>query len=129
MTRAEASTNTGGHGGRTAAFGPLFVINRTGLAGRGGKQQGTDIATAFVLKQGRFGLKDVFEGHGETGLAQGQALGIEGAPVAASIRKRNRGTAVVVVRMEVFVDVKGVEGGIQGGEFGTEAQAALGGDH
>ncbi len=32
-------------------------------------------------------------------------------------------------RVEVLIDVEGVEGGIKGREFGAEAQTALGGGH
>ena len=60
----DTSANGGGQGRGAAAFRPLFVIDRTGLAGRLREKEGTNVATTFVFDQGGFLRPEgVFEGH------------------------------------------------------------------
>lgn len=54
---------------------------------------------------------------------------IKDALIAAPLRKRDGGKAVVLVGVEVLIDVKSVKRGIKGRKFRTKAQATLGLGH
>ena len=92
------------------------------------KEEGAGIATALVFDFGRAGDEAVFEGHGQTGRAEGQAIRVKSTVLdTAACGKGDGGKATGLV--EIVVDVEGVKGGIEGAELGLAAQALLDGGH
>lgn len=124
---ADTCSDAGGYGSYATFLGPVFVVDRTRFAGGFGEEQGARMPPTFVFDDAS-GTRDegLFERHGETGLAERQAVGAEGALVTTLLGKRNRReSSFFIVAVEVLVDVKRIKGGIEGAEAGAEVEAAI----
>ena len=89
------------------------MLNGTSCAGGLREEQGAGVATGFVFNQGGFGPVSGFEGHWQAGLTQGETLFIEQAlGEATPAHEGHSGKTAGLI--EVFVDIKRIEGSIQG---------------
>lgn len=121
----EASANGGGHGGETTPFRPLLVVDRARLTGGNRMKERAGIPTSLVFDQSGFATVGGFKRHGQTSTTQGQAIRIKRAlGVTASFDKGNGSKAASL--MEIFIDIKGIKGGVQGPIGGFMPQTALG---
>jgi len=87
---ADASADAGGESGSTATIGPSLVIHGADASRDFRVAQRTDVTPALVLEEGGTTSVGVSEGHRETCVAQGQALGIELTVLSASFGQRDR---------------------------------------
>lgn len=124
---AQTSPNASCQRGDASPIGPTRVVHGTGGSRGLGIEQRTGVARLLARDRSGATEESVFERHRERGVAKGEPVGVESARGTA-FGPRNSSKASLPglpVLMEVFIDVEGVKGGVEGAETRTEAQAAF----